>query len=935
MQLLGGVCDAASIAIKIKPSSNLSSGKVAISADVTNTGDEQARFVRIEARMEDSLAASETRDTLDSNGLFHVALDLGAAPSAGVHTAIVTVFYEDDAGFPFSTLSTIPLFTADPEAIKESVSVSMPSVPGRKDGDIGVNIKSPVSTVLTARVTLVLPDPFQCGKPVVKVLLQPHEEETLHFAFSKTSARLGRYPVIAVLDYDAGGLHHSVATSGRINILPYPGPLSFMQPKYWIAVIIFLIVVFAASQFIRLPDAPLPGFLRLVFPYAILVILAGFTLCFIPPSLLLTDTLTVGGDTVAHNYMVSHLKEQLFHHGRIISWANGWWCGFPLFQFYFCLPYVLMSALSFVIPFNIAFKLVSVLGILSLPACAYAAGRIMRLPRPGPILLAIAMIPLLFDVSNTKWGVNIYSTFAGMISNSISFPIMLLFIACSWRDADDGKFRLSTVFLLVLLVASHFFTSIIAGLTLAVFPFLRPKNGALKAIAVLFKECGLAFLLMAWWLLPLMAKRAYSMDFGENWAIDLWRDIPRFAKVLLLPAALALPLTIWRRTKFVAVTFWMLAASLFLLRYGYDKVSPVFVNVRLWPFVIYSLLALAACGVALLLEKLKAVEVAVTAILLAALVFGPGKPNSVRSWAEWNYEGLENKPRWPVFRDLVLPLDGTPGRLANDLSDRNSSFGSSRIFECVPQVIRKPILEGGIVNSAIGSMFSYYIQSETSDHCAGFPPIVKPTTFNFTNATKHLELFNVKHFIAVSPLTKAALAQSPDWTFLRESQGWQLYELTTHNGSYVFVPKNHPVPLVTNDWKHAGLDWIYNVGLLDQPRILLQPGESQPPETCGGSAITNICRIWDEKITDNSIGFRTSGIGLPHIVKFTYYPNWKVRGAKRIYMVTPCFMLVYPEREEVELYYGSTLPDYAGRFLTALGLAATALVCCCFRKGSK
>jgi hypothetical protein len=37
-------------------------------------------------------------------------------------------------------------------------------------------------------------------------------------------------------------------------------------------------------------------------------------------------------------------------------------------------------------------------------------------------------------------------------------------------------------------------------------------------------------------------------------------------------------------------------------------------------------------------------------------------------------------------------------------------------------------------------------------------------------------------------------------------------------------------------------------------------------------------------------------------------------------MVTPCFMLVYPEQEEVELYYGYTFSDNLGRILSILGL---------------
>jgi hypothetical protein len=675
----------------------------------------------------------------------------------------------------------------------------------------------------------------------------------------------------------------------------------------------------------------------------VLAILLSFTLYFIPPKYLFLDTTTVGGDTPAHNYLASHLKDQLFQHGRMVSWAGGWWCGFPMFQFYFCLPYLLMALLSVVLPFNIAFKLVSVLGILILPASAYTSARWMRLPRPGPILLAMAMIPFLFDSSHTMWGVNIFSTLAGMIANSLSFAVMLLALGSASRDTDDGQFRLRTVFLFAALIASHFFTTVVAGLTLAILPFLRPKAGVRKALLVLVAEGALAALLMAWWLIPLFARQSYTADFGVNW--DLKLHGPPLLPIAILSAfaLLGAAAAFLKRDRFVPVMLWMLLLSVFLLFFGFS-ISPVFVNVRLWPFVLYSLLALGVAGLALLIAGRRAIELTMPAALLGALLFGAGTPKTIQGWAKWNYEGLENKPRWPVFSILVLPLDRTPGRLANDLHPDNDSLGSTRIFEAVPALIQKPILEGGIVNSAVGSIYSYYIQSETSKDCAGFPEIVKPTAFNFTNATKHLELFNVKHFIARWAGTQAALAQMPEWKKLNEVQGWELYELTTHDGSYVFIPSREPLAVRTNDFKLAGLEWIYTIQALDQPFVLLQPDD--PTETRWGKELSpdeylsylsalkngqnppieprlierkkNVVR--DEEVSDNRIRFKTAAIGLPHIIKCSYYPNWKVRGAKCVYRVTPDFMLVYPEQEEVELYYGYTLSDNVGRGLSALGL---------------
>jgi hypothetical protein len=279
----------------------------------------------------------------------------------------------------------------------------------------------------------------------------------------------------------------------------------------------------------------------------------------------------------------------------------------------------------------------------------------------------------------------------------------------------------------------------------------------------------------------------------------------------------------------------MFLAALLLFLFGFS-LSPVFVNVRLWPFLFFALVVLGGIGAAWLLSRGRAVTLALLA-LGAALLGGvtwqeqlPGAAGGViRAWAEWNFGGLEGKPAWPTFRDLVMPLKGTPGRLANDLGEDNNRFGSSRVFELVPHLIDKPILEGGLVNSAAGALFAYYIQSETSPSCAGFPPMVVPASFNLTNATRHLELFNVKHLIARWPVLQAALAQSPDWRRVNRVDGWDVYELLTHAGGLVHVLEAAPVALETANWKQTALDWFYVPAALSSPVVLVAPGGALPP----------------------------------------------------------------------------------------------------------
>ena len=47
-----------------------------------------------------------------------------------------------------------------------------------------------------------------------------------------------------------------------------------------------------------------------------------------------------------------------------------------------------------------------------------------------------------------------------------------------------------------------------------------------------------------------------------------------------------------------------------------------------------------------------------------------------------------------------------------------------------------------------------------------------------------------------------------------------------------------------------------------------------------------------EKVENEKITFKTTAIGVPHIVKVSYFPNWKVEGGYGPYAISPSFMMV-------------------------------------------
>lgn len=932
--------------IRLHPEAHVefSEGIPVVAVKITNGGDEPVRLNAAAGQWQGVTSRLLLTNTIvpGEDVSLKLLFPKRLSRSAG-EPVVIRLNYSHANGNAFSALA---LAMDSPESEQPWLVASIgPATVGRS-GNISLQLLLMEDESAEVVVRLILPDELGSGSCERKVRLEPDTQQVEQFELTNRSAVPGSvHTVFAVVERYQSGRHSYTTATGAVTILKvvWLGQSSL----FWLGLAgLLLLALLGLKQWQPRVASVSPGL-----DAVLLAFLSGFIIWQLAPGDLIRNTTPVGGDTPAHLYLVSHLKEQLFHHGRVISWAGGWWCGFPMFQYYFPLPYAVGALLSLVIPLNVAFKLISVLGMVATPLSAYWAAREWRVSGHGPILLAVAMVPFLFVQSHVMWGVNTASTLAGMIANSWSFALLLPALALGTRDILDGRIRWRTILLFVLVLASHFFTSVVMFMTLAVVPLLAPFKRGLKVLVV---ESGSALLIMGWWLVPLVVKSEFSMDFGENWELSLLRSFPPYLAGMLIFGAIPCVAGGRQILPVIWLLLWMLLGSVALFKWGYS-LSPVFVNVRLWPFIFFSLMALGALGFGLLLDRMKRGTVVVcllVPVVLGAVVLGdsPGgfsAPGLTRSWAKWNFGGLEDKPAAAVFRKFGALLPGTPGRLANDLCEENNQLGSSRVFELMPHLVGKPILEGGLVNSALGSMYAYYIQGETSPTCAGFPAIVTPTTFDFTRATRHLELFNVKHFIARSALAKQALKSMAEWRLVAREGEWELHELMTHQGRYVFIPPRLPHVVETARWKECSLQWLYTPQALDQFLIWKRPGMAavhsglisldesvvwkalealrqtnapgllvpgRPLELAGTQAISM------ESVEDGCIRFRTTAVGLPHIIKVSWFPNWKVRGASGIYCISPGFMCVFPDQPEVELYYGSTWSDIVGYAVTVLGL---------------
>jgi hypothetical protein len=78
--------------------------------------------------------------------------------------------------------------------------------------------------------------------------------------------------------------------------------------------------------------------------------------------------------------------------------------------------------------------------------------------------------------------------------------------------------------------------------------------------------------------------------------------------------------------------------------------------------------------------------------------------------------------------------------------------------------------------------------------------------------------------------------------------------------------------------------------------------------------------VSDIVVENHRISFSTTAIGVPHLVKVSYFPNWVAQGAEGPWHATPSLMVVVPTSEDVVLEFQDTWAETGGKIATLLGI---------------
>ena len=656
----------------------------------------------------------------------------------------------------------------------------------------------------------------------------------------------------------------------------------------------------------------------------ILAAISVFLLQHFRPILLLSSTHATGGDTPSHFYTLMYLKQMLLPHGRVTGWTPANYAGFPILENYFPFPFLIMVALSWFMPLTVAFKIGTVVGIFLLPVGAYVGLRAIRIEFPGPAMGAAISLLFLFLESNSLWGGNILSTLAGEFAYSLSLALTLVWLGTFYRGIFSNKHVLLNGVLLALIGFSHGYPLLFLVVFSSFFLFDWPNFN--RNFIYLSKMYTLAFLLMAFWLVPLLGHLPWTTAFDYSWPYQSWTII---FPIILWPALFCAFLAIFRtpRRPFLYLlganaTGWMLYAM--GPRLGV-------VDIRFLPFAQVTTCLMAALGLSWAVARLKGQGLIACIVLLACLGWADKNTTQMDPWIKWNYSGFEAKPLWPAYsrvNDLLKGSEQDP-RVIYEHAARHNEAGSVRAWESLPVFSGRSTLEHAYFQASPSAPFVFYLQSEVSKEQSCPFADYGCTTTDLERAVPHLRLFNVKELVVISDQVKTALMLNPHYKLVENVDPYAIYELTGPH-HYVEPLLNEPVLWTGGQWKQTAYTWFRNSALSDI--TLVFPTSSHKEETAAfplqTNSLTNVPRhplppaepVLSEHLGNDELTFEVRTLHRPYLIKMSYHPDWKVEGADRIYLASPSFMIVYPSQSRVRLYFARSSCEYLGLVMTLLGL---------------
>jgi hypothetical protein len=337
------------------------------------------------------------------------------------------------------------------------------------------------------------------------------------------------------------------------------------------------------------------------------------------------------------------------------------------------------------------------------------------------------------------------------------------------------------------------------------------------------------------------------------------------------------------------------------------------------------------------------------------LNLGPG-------WMRYNYTGYEGRPAVEEYRNLVATMDrvgqtfGCGQSLWEYDGDRLGSYGTPMAPMLLPLWTDGCIgsMEGLYFEASATTPYHFLLQSELSTGPSRAMRDMPYSSLNVDKGVDGLRTLGVRYYMAATDQAINQGRRQSDLTEIATSGPWVIFMVDDQS---VVQGLDH-LPVVVDGVDAGGEEWLIPTvawweagpntplvaadGPADWPRSSLEDLADRDPGYAAAldaddrvlemRRLAEVTPEWLTRVDSEvaevrnvdvdvaSISFEVDRIGLPVLVRASYFPNWEVSGADGPYRVAPNLMVVVPTDTDVELTYGRSSVELVAIALTILGV---------------
>ena len=712
------------------------------------------------------------------------------------------------------------------------------------------------------------------------------------------------------------------------------------------------------------------------------VALGSLLLIFLRIELVFSDLLPTGGDMGAHIVPTKFFVTELFNNFKLSGWSQDWFAGYPVYYFYFPLPPIITSLLSFLFPFSISFKtmvLISqVLLVISIEMLMRKNSKEFSFYGFGVGLL------YLLTESFTIFGGNLASSLAGQYSftYSIAFANFSIFYLLK----SNHRYSTEIASLLIgLSVLSHLIPFMIY---LPIFAYYFLKSNAKITIKIA------AFLFFLFIAMRFSISLFINLEFTTNMTYTPYTQLSDLVKSDVLPFAIGAIIYVIlssSRTTLKAVAgfeLYLVSISIFLFFYGPEsalwngRIVPFF-NLGIiilffnllhfdiknltkkiqgkYPLIVFILsinsylmylyyskwgntysTTTISINLIILLMFLISInsEKSLIYTTLVSLTFGT--LSYLPHWLNWNFSGYESKNNWSDITTLYEGLDTLePGRIMWEPNSDLNKYGTPMVLMTIPMFTDHQSVEGLYFDSSITTPFHFLTVSGLAERPSN--PVGGLTYINgeFDKGFRLMEELGVDYFIAYTSSIKDKANESENFNFLFSNEVFNVYSINTkkvelvEDSLHIFESPDFYDRLKNAVLRDGSEQSFFEAAYKSfkeelNHKIIENYDESL---TVRSEKNTDLL-ISDLNIQNDLITFKTNKPNQLHLIKVSYFPNWKIKNGYGPFRISPSFMAVIPKDEFVEIKFESSKVEKALNLLSILSLFGALLITYKYKKRS-